>query len=57
MVQLPCLIEQAPHTPVAPRPAPWPRRPGASRAVRALLHLWQWACSHAERPERVVPYC
>jgi hypothetical protein len=49
-------IEQATHSAAAIRPVSRHLRPSPSRIVRALSRVWQWACHHAERPERVVPY-
>ena len=57
MAQLSYPIEQATHTAGAIRPFARHLRAAPSRIVLMLLRVWQWACHHAERPERVVPYC
>ncbi|AOF88181.1 hypothetical protein BSY239_963 [Hydrogenophaga sp. RAC07] len=49
MAQLSYPVKQSTHTAVA-------IRPDTSGIVRALLRVWVWACRHAERPGRVVPY-
>jgi hypothetical protein len=49
MAQLSFPLEQTSHPAVAIHPT-------ASIMVRALLRGWYWACRHAERPGRVVPY-
>lgn len=56
MAQLTCPIEQASRTDSAIC-ATAQRLLPPSTFTRTLQRVWQWACSHAERPERVVPYC
>lgn len=30
---------------------------GPAWHMRGFLATWRWACRHAERAERMVPYC
>lgn len=45
-----------PDMPATHRPAAARQQPLLVWCLRTWRAGWEWACQHAERPDRVVPY-